>query len=242
MAISARVTPDPSQIGDLLELEVTVAYPAGFAVNVPLGLKLDPLHLVSVEESEPESTGQGLRKVFTFTIQHFGVGEAKTPAFPITYVAPDGAVQTAQVPSHNFSVTALLANEAEPKRQGEDPPISLEYPNNTAETAIYFTAGALVAGFVSALCGCAGADGRAPSSCRRPSRPTAWPCARSTACARPTTPVAASSSCTTSCSPRSSRATSRVASASTRSSAPPTSCGPPCSAPRPRSPRSSRPR
>ncbi|WP_434418417.1 hypothetical protein [Nannocystis pusilla] len=151
VAISARVTPDPSQIGDLLRLEVTVAYPTGFAVNVPLGLKLDPLHLVSVEESEPESTGQGLRKVFTFTIQHFGVGEAKTPAFPITYVAPDGAVQTAQVPSHNFSVTALLANEAEPKRQGEDPPISLEYPNNTAETAIYFTAGALVAGFVSAL-------------------------------------------------------------------------------------------
>ncbi|WAS96274.1 hypothetical protein [Nannocystis punicea] len=151
VAISARVTPDPSQIGDLLELEVTVAYPTGYAVNVPLGLKLDPMHLVSVEESEPESTGQGLRKVFTFTIQHFAVGEAKTPSFPITYVAPDGAVQTAQVPSHNFTVTALLANEAEPKRQGEDPPISLEYPNHRAETAIYYTAGALVAGFVSAL-------------------------------------------------------------------------------------------
>jgi hypothetical protein len=151
VAISARVTPDPSQIGDLIKLEVTVAYPTGYAVNVPLGLKLDPMHLVSVEETDPESTGQGLRKVFTFTIQHFNVGDAKTPAFPITYVAPDGAVQTAQVPSHTFTVTALLANEADPKRQGEDPPISLEYPNNTAETAIYFTAGALVAGFVSAL-------------------------------------------------------------------------------------------
>lgn len=151
VAISARVTPDPSQIGDLIKLEVTVAYPTGYAVNVPLGLKLDPMHLVSVEETDPESTGQGLRKVFTFTLQHFGVGEAKTPAFPITYVAPDGAVQTAQVPSHSFTVTALLANEADPKRQGEDPPISLEYPNHRAETAIYYTAGALVAGFVSAL-------------------------------------------------------------------------------------------
>lgn len=151
VAISARVTPDPSQIGDLIKLEVTVAYPTGYAVNVPLGLKLDPLHLVSVEETEPESTGQGLRKVFTFTLQHFAIGEAKTPAFPITYVAPDGAVQTAQVPPHAFTVTALLANEADPKRQGEDPPISLEYPNHRAETAIYYTAGALVAGFVSAL-------------------------------------------------------------------------------------------
>src|SRR5690606_35426993 len=114
------VTPDPSQIGDLLKLEVSVAYPTGYAVNVPLGLKLDPMYLVSVEESEPESTGQGLRKVFTFTIQQYAVGEGKTPSFPITYVAPDGAVQTAQVPSHSFGVTALLANEADPKRQGED--------------------------------------------------------------------------------------------------------------------------
>jgi hypothetical protein len=151
LAISARVTPDPSQIGDLIKLEVTVGYPAGYTVNVPLGLKLDPLHLVSVDESEPESTGQGLRKVFTFTLQHFDVGDARTPSFPITYVAPDGAVQTAQVPAHEFTVTALLANEADPKRQGEDPPISLEYPNHTAETAIYFAAGALVVGFASAL-------------------------------------------------------------------------------------------
>lgn len=151
LAISARVTPDPSQIGDLIKLEVTVAYPVGYTVNVPLGLKLDPLHLVSVDESEPESTGQGLRKVFTFTVQHFDVGEARTPEFPVTYVAPDGAVQTARVPAHTFTVSALLANEADPQRQGEDPPISLDYPNTTAETAIYYTAGALVAGFVSAL-------------------------------------------------------------------------------------------
>lgn len=151
IAVTTRVTPDPSQVGDLLKLEVTVAYPAGYAVNMPLGLKFDPLHLVSVDESEPESTGQGLRKVFTVTLQHFDVGDAKVPGFPLTYVAPDGAVQTVQVPPHAFAVTALLANEAEPKRQGEDPPVSLEYPNTRAETAIYWAAGALIAGFVSAL-------------------------------------------------------------------------------------------
>lgn len=151
IAITSRVTPDPSQIGDLIKLEVTAAYPAGYAVNIPLGLKMDPLHLVSVDESEPESTGQGFRKVFTITLQHFGVGEAKTPRFELTYVAPDGGVQTATVPPHTFTVTALLANEADPRRQGEDPPVSLEYPNTWAETAIYFAAGALVAGFVSAL-------------------------------------------------------------------------------------------
>lgn len=151
VAVTTRVTPDPSQVGDLLKLEVTVAYPAGYAVNMPLGLKFDPLHLVSVDESEPESTGQGFRKVFTVTLQHFAVGEAKVPGFPLTYVAPDGAVQAAQVPPHAFTVTALLANEADPKRQGEDPPVSLEYPNTRAETAIYWAAGALLAGFVSAL-------------------------------------------------------------------------------------------
>ena len=151
IAVSTRLTPEPSQIGDLLKLEVTAAYPAGYTVNVPLGLKLDPMHLVTVDESEPESTGQGLRKVFTFTIQHFGVGDARTPGFALTYVGPEGDVRTVQVPPHAFTVTALLANEAEPKRQGEDPPISLEYPNTTAEAAIYWAAAALVAGFISAL-------------------------------------------------------------------------------------------
>lgn len=151
IAITSRVTPDPSQIGDLIRLEVTAAYPAGYAVNVPLGLKLDPLHLVSVDESEPESTGQGLRKVFTFTLQHFATGEARTPSFTLTYVDPDGAVHTAPVPPHDFTVTALLANEADPKRQGEDPPVSLEYPNTRAELAIYYAGAALIAGFVSAL-------------------------------------------------------------------------------------------
>lgn len=151
IAITSRVTPDPSQIGDLIKLEVTAAYPAGFAVNVPLGLKLDPLHLVSVDESEPESTGQGFRKVFTFTLQHFATGEAKTPPFALTYVDPDGAVHTATVPSHGFTVTALLANEADPKRQAEDPPVSLEYPNTRAELAIYYAGAALIAGFISAL-------------------------------------------------------------------------------------------
>lgn len=151
LAISSRLTPDPSQVGDLLKLEVTVAYPAGHAVNVPLGLKLEPLHLVSVDESEPESTGQGFRKVFTLTLQHFATGPARTPPFAITYVDPDGAVHTATVPPHDFTVTALLANEADPKRQGEDPPVSLEYPNTRAEVAIYYTGGALLAGFLSAL-------------------------------------------------------------------------------------------
>ena len=42
----------------------------------PLGLKLDPLHLVSVDEAEPESTGQGFRKVFKISLQHFAVGDA----------------------------------------------------------------------------------------------------------------------------------------------------------------------
>jgi hypothetical protein len=51
------------------------------------------------------------------------------PAFPLTYLAPDGAVKTVQVPATGFTVSSLLANEPDPKRQGEDPAVSLEYPN-----------------------------------------------------------------------------------------------------------------
>lgn len=151
VAVAAQVSPDPSQVGDLIKLEVTAAYPSGYTVNLPLGLNFEPMHLVSVDESEPESTGQGLRKIFTITLQHFAVGEAKVPAFPITYLAPDGAVKTAQVPETPFTVSSLLANEPDPKRQGEDPPVSLEYPNRTAETILYSGLVALVLGLVGGL-------------------------------------------------------------------------------------------
>jgi hypothetical protein len=151
VAVSASVAPDPSQIGDLIKLEVAAAYPAGYTVNLPLGLDFAPLHLVSVDESEPASTGQGFRKVFTITLQHFAVGEAKVPGFPVTYLGPDGAVHTVQVPPTGFTVSSLLANEPDPKRQLEDPPVSLEYPNRTAELIIYSAAAALLLGLVGGL-------------------------------------------------------------------------------------------
>ncbi|MBK7830171.1 hypothetical protein [Nannocystis sp.] len=151
VAVTAKISPDPSQVGDLLKLELTAAYPAGYTVNLPLGLVLDPLHLVSVDEAEPESTGQGFRKVFTITAQHFAVGEARVPAFPLTYLGPDGAVQTVQVPPTPFTVSSLLANEPDPKRQLEDPPVSLEYPNRRAEIIIYSAAAALLVGLVGGL-------------------------------------------------------------------------------------------
>lgn len=151
VAVTAKISPDPSQVGDLLKIELTAAYPAGYTVNLPLGLVLDPLHLVSVDESEPESTGQGFRKVFTITAQHFAVGEARVPAFPLTYLGPDGAVQTVQVPPTPFTVSSLLANEPDPKRQPEDPPVSLEYPNRRAEIIIYSAAAALLVGLIGGL-------------------------------------------------------------------------------------------
>ncbi|MBL9107529.1 MAG: hypothetical protein JNL82_41970 [Myxococcales bacterium] len=151
VAVAAQVSPDPSQIGDLIKLEVTAAYPSGYTVNLPLGLSFDPLHLVSVDESEPESTGQGLRKIFTITLQHFAVGEARVPAFPITYLAPDGTVHTVQVPPATFTVSSLLANEPDPKRQGEDPPVSPLYPNTAAELILYSALAALLVGLIGGL-------------------------------------------------------------------------------------------
>ena len=151
VAVTAKIAPDPSQVGDLIKLELTAAYPAGYTVNLPLGLQLEPLHLVSVDETDPESTGQGFRKRFTITLQHFAVGESKVPAFPLTWLGPDGAVQTVQVPPTSFTVSSLLANEPDPKRQGEDPPVSLEYPNRRAEIIIYSAAAALLVGLLGGL-------------------------------------------------------------------------------------------
>jgi hypothetical protein len=151
VAVAAQVSPDPSQVGDLIKLEVTAAYPSGYTVNLPLGLTFDPLHLVSIDESEPEPTGQGLRKIYTITLQHFAVGDATVPAFPITYLAPDGAVRTVQVPPTAFTVSSLLANEPDPKRQGEDPPVSLPYPNRTAELILYSGLAALLLGLLGGL-------------------------------------------------------------------------------------------
>jgi len=143
-AVSTRLTPDPSVIGDLLTYDVTVGYPAGHAINVPRGVDLSPLETVSVRELDPESTGEGLRKVIRFELQYFDVGEGRVPSFDLTRVGPGGEVETLRVPAHDFEVDALLANEADPELRPDDPAVSLKYPNEMAEVAIYASLAAVV--------------------------------------------------------------------------------------------------
>jgi len=145
VAVTTRVQPDPSYVGDVLRYEVVAAYPRGVSVNLPSNVTLAPLHLVRIEESEPEVTGEGLRKTFVLELQHFATGEGRVPGFPLTYVMADGSVQTLDVPPQGFTVDALLANEAEPARKPEDPPISVSYPNELAETVLYSAGGTLLA-------------------------------------------------------------------------------------------------
>ena len=144
LAVTTRVTPNPSHIGDELTLEVTVAYPVGYTVNLPTGIKFEPFHRVEIREGEIESTGTGLRKTFQIVLQQFEVGEIKIPRFPITYVDAQGSVQTTTVPAKSIQVESLLANETEPTRKGEDLPVSLEYPNFLAETIIYSAVASLL--------------------------------------------------------------------------------------------------
>jgi len=151
VAITTRLTPDPSHVGDLLTLEVIAAYPRNYSVNLPIGVQLAPLHLVDVEEGEPEATGEGLRKTFTVHLQHFAPGPATVPGFALTYVDEAGAIQTVAVPPVAFTVDALLANEAEPQRKPEDPPISIDYPNELAETVAYSVLATLALAFVAWL-------------------------------------------------------------------------------------------
>ena len=149
VTVQTRLSPDPSNIGDLLTYEVIVAFPRGISVNLPTQLDFSPLHLVSTEDSEVEATGTSLRKTFTLTMQHFAPGEASVPAFDLTTVDASGAVETVNVAAKVFTVEALLANEVEPIRKGEDDPVSIAYPNERAEAAIY----ASLAGILLALVG-----------------------------------------------------------------------------------------
>ena len=149
VAVQTRLSPDPSHIGDVLTLEVIVAYPKGYTVSLPAGLDLSPLFVVDVSEKPAEPTGEGLRKVFVVRLQAFDVGELSTPPFPVTYVDDQGAVETVTVEPRTFSVERLTANEVDPKRRGEDPPVSLHYPNETAETAVYAALATLLAVLVA---------------------------------------------------------------------------------------------
>jgi hypothetical protein len=142
ISVTTRLTPDPSHIGDLLTLDVIVAYPRDHAINLPNGLDFTPLELVSIEPGPVESTGTGLRQRFSITLQYFEVGEATVPSFPVTWIDPDDQVHTYAVAPHAFVVESLLANEADPQPQGSDPMISLEYANvRLAEIIVSVIAG-----------------------------------------------------------------------------------------------------
>lgn len=143
VTVQTRLSPEPSNVGDLLQYEVIVAFPRGITVNLPTQLDFSPLHLVETQDAEVEATGESLRKTFTITLQHFTPGEATIPAFELTTVDASGAVETVTVPSKPFVVEALLANEVDPVRKGEDDPVSIAYPNERAEIGIYATLGGI---------------------------------------------------------------------------------------------------
>ena len=153
LTVTTRLSPEPSHIGDLLTLEVIVAYPSDHAVNLPSSLDFSPLRYVDHEEGEVESTGQDLRKRYTIHLQHFDVGEAEVPSFPITWIDPNDEVHTHVVAPHAFMVERLLGNESDPQLQPEDPMISLEYPNVRGATIIWSVLGgvALATALATAL-------------------------------------------------------------------------------------------
>ncbi|MGB1698824.1 MAG: hypothetical protein ACPHRO_02640, partial [Nannocystaceae bacterium] len=137
VAVSTRVSPEPSRIGDLLRYEVTAVYPAGLTINLPIGVTLSGLEIVHVEEGPAAPTGDGYRKVFTFELQRFELGEATIPSFELTAVTPDGEVSTVQVPASKFFVESLTVNEAAPERRGEERPMSPDFPNEALEWILY---------------------------------------------------------------------------------------------------------
>lgn len=150
ISVTTRLSPDPSHIGDLLTLDVIVAYPSDHAINLPNGLDFTPLELVGIEPGPVESTGTGLRQRFSITLQYFDVGEATVPSFPVTWIDPANQVHTYSVAPHSFVVESLLANESDPHPQGPDPMISLEYANvRRAEIIVAVISGLVLASLLA---------------------------------------------------------------------------------------------
>lgn len=136
ITITTRVTPDQPRVGDLITYQINVAYPQGYAVNLPRLLDLKPLTVVETQEGQEASSGQGLVRQFSLVLQAFSLKNAKIPSFELTYVDTQAQVHTKRVPSQKLDMHAMTANEAEPERRGEDPMVSPEYPNRKAELAL----------------------------------------------------------------------------------------------------------
>ncbi|MEM7152604.1 MAG: hypothetical protein AAF799_07170 [Myxococcota bacterium] len=151
VAVTTRLSPDPANIGDVLVYEITAAYPRDVRVNLPTRVSFEPLHHVRTDEGEPESTGEGLRKTFRVELQHFAVGEAEIPGFPLTYVDAEGGINTVQVPARPFVIESLLVNEDDPQRRGEDPPISRTYPDTLTEVIIVSAVATLLVALIAWL-------------------------------------------------------------------------------------------
>lgn len=146
ITVTTRITPEQPRVGDLITYQINVAYPQGYAVNLPRQLDLQPLELVETKEGPEASSGQGLVRQFTLVLQAFSLDQARVPAVELTYVDAQAQVHTKRVPAQTIEMRSLTANEAEPTRHGEDPMVSPEYENRKAELMIYaILAGVLLA-------------------------------------------------------------------------------------------------
>lgn len=146
LEIEQTLTPNPSHIGDALVLELEVRYPKGYRVNLPTGLAMGKAEVLSVEEGTPSRADTGSVKTFKIHLQAFEIDSFSLPPVMLTYTDPDGQVTTADAPAVAVEVERLTANEAEAERKGEDPPVSLTYPNVVAERVIWAAILALILG------------------------------------------------------------------------------------------------
>lgn len=144
ITVTTRITPEHPRVGDLITYQINVAYPQGYAVNLPRQLDLSPLELVETKEGPEASSGQGLVRKFTLILQAFSLDKAKVPAVELTYVDAQAQVHTKRVLPQTIEMHSMTANEAEPTRHGEDPMLSPEYDNRKAELVIYAILGGIL--------------------------------------------------------------------------------------------------
>lgn len=146
ITVTTRIDPEAPRLGDLIRYQINVAYPAGYAVNLPARVELPPLKVIRSESGAEASSGEGFRRQFTIELQAFSLKQAKIPSLELTYVDPQAQVHSKKVPAHPLEMHALTANEAQPERRGEDPMRSPEYPNDSAELVIYALLGGILLG------------------------------------------------------------------------------------------------
>jgi hypothetical protein len=154
-------TPKTVNMGDRVELVITVIHAPEVSVNLPATIKLgDDFNVVGKPKHSSEKLDDGkIKEVFTIRLAPFRVGNLEIPSVLVTYSYPrvDGSggrsagVAQVQTDPVQLKVTSVMANEPAPKLKPNDPPVAVMEENRPAKIALLVIACILAGGLLGFL-------------------------------------------------------------------------------------------